>query len=204
MKKYLGYLLASFAIFLAHVVPFNMIIGSWHAYFSWTTIVTPVVNAYYPCIWMIVLFFSSKKFSATVLLLQGLPTFGAASAYQKQHWFWSILVPLVCQILFWSHEVGSAAWLYATYWFIPMVLFFTAGTIFTRATTAVFVSHAIGSVIWLYSGNIAPSVWIALIPVVFVERALMVIGMIVCDIGLQKVMKSSRHFWNKQAAGVLV
>ncbi|MFA5077654.1 MAG: hypothetical protein WC488_04470 [Candidatus Micrarchaeia archaeon] len=75
-----------------------------------------------------------------------------------------------CMLLFWMHPIGGQAWYYALYWLIPIGAVFYKENILARSLGSTFTAHAIGSVAFLYAFSLPAEVWIALIPVVAVER----------------------------------
>lgn len=93
----------------------------------------------------------------------------------EQKWF-KILVPAICMILFWLNPNGRQAWFFALYWLIPIVCAFKADRLILKSLGSTFTAHAVGSVTFLYAFNLPASVWIALIPVVAVERGLFASG----------------------------
>lgn len=90
-----------------------------------------------------------------------------------------VLVPLACMAAFVVHPVGGAAWIYSLYWLVPVTLyFFKKQDFFFQALGSTLVAHAVGSVIWLYAEPMTSTIWLGLIPVVFVERMVYAIGMV--------------------------
>jgi len=185
MKKYLGYSVAILAVIFARLMPFSWIIGSTGFYFSWSTMIAPIVVKYIGMSWIGLFFIAKKGLTASVLLLHilhRLPLVGAAYAYKTHHWFFSVVIPLICMGMFALHDVGCLAWPYTLYWLIPVVLWFGSDNLCSRALTSSFVAHAIGSVIWLYCGDTSAATWMGLIPVVFVERLLMAMAIVGLDL----------------------
>jgi hypothetical protein len=184
MKKYLTMIPAFLLIILARFVPFNWIIGSQGASFSWTTMASPVVAKHCGLSWICLFFISAKAWTAVSLfmfLLHRTPLIFASFAYKSRHWLTSFFVPAVCMMLFICHDNGCGAWVYSLFWLIPMILHFSRNSIVTRALAASFIAHGVGSVVWLYSMDISSALWVSLIPVVIIERFLMAAGMIACD-----------------------
>lgn len=188
MKK-LSYIPAIFMILFAKMIPFNWIIGSCYATFSWTTMLAPALTKHYGFAWISLFFISPSLIlakagilSILLSLLHRVPLVFAARAYHVRHWITSFAVPGVCMLLFVMHDVGSVAWCYSLYWLIPMVLYFVQDSIISRALSASFVAHAVGSVIWLYTKIIPAELWMVLIPVVICERLLMAGGMMMLDV----------------------
>lgn len=189
MKNNLKIIPVSFLVVLAHFLPFNLIVGSLHCTFSWSSMIAPVIANQFGLWWVPLICVSKKMFSMQFLSLSGisvfaahrLPLFFSSRTFQKKELATSILLPVICMILFSSHEVGRVAWCYSLYWLIPMALFFVKDSRLSRALSTSFVAHAVGSVVWLYTAPIPACVWIGLIPVVFVERLLIAGGILLCN-----------------------
>lgn len=195
MQK-LSYIPILFMIFLAKMIPFNWIIGSYHATFSWTTMLAPALTKYYGFAWISLFFISPSLILAkagiyTILFsfLHRTPLIFASRAYHIRHWSTSLFLPALCMLLFVLHDVGSVAWCYSLYWLIPMALYFAKDSIISRSLSASFVAHGVGSVIWLYTKIIPCEVWLGLIPVVICERLLMAGGIIICDFVIVKAFQ---------------
>lgn len=183
-------------ITISKMIPFNWIVGSYRLMFSCTSIMAPVIGNQFGLSWVSFFFLSKNIFSVSFLFLHfthRLPLFFAALAYKQKHWTTSFLVPMACIIFFVTNDVGSVAWVYSLYWFIPMFLFFVKNSLLSRALTSSFVAHAVGSVVWLYTANISAPVWIALIPVVFCERLLIAGAIFGVDVLISRV-RSACHF----------
>lgn len=90
-----------------------------------------------------------------------------------QRFLLNVVLPLLCMIIFIAHPVGRQAWAYSLYWFIPMGLyFFPRKSLFAISLQSSFIAHAVGSIFWLFFLPMSPERWIALIPIVAVERLL--------------------------------
>ena len=126
-------------------------------------------------------------------------------------------LPLACILLFWLHPAiwGTAGMLFALYWFIPLLAVFGAGPIgawlgqnnllgsgisktlrrwgawWGRALGATFTQHALGGVIWLYTipASQNPAFWLALIPVVAIERLVFSTGIATSSLGVEAVLE---------------
>lgn len=99
------------------------------------------------------------------------------------------LIPLSCIVLFCIHPVGCQAWAYSLFWVIPVAtLFINHTNLFTHMLGSTFTAHAVGSVVWLYCGPmLTPAMWLALIPVVMLERLLLASGMTLGYYALSKL-----------------
>ncbi|MBI2352887.1 hypothetical protein HYV11_01420 [Candidatus Dependentiae bacterium] len=182
--KRIGFCLLTFCLAIfARWVPLSFIIGSSHSFFSWTTIVAPVM-AVQLGFWSIFSFLVPSKvigMSLGFFLLHRLPIFFSAWVFKSREQLSSIIISSICIVLFVLHPVGKNAWPYALYWIIPSLLALVKYNAFVRAFQASFVAHAVGSVIWLYVGSITADVWLQLIPIVAYERILMALGMVVLN-----------------------
>lgn len=89
----------------------------------------------------------------------------------------SIILPLLCLVMFLAHPIGRLALPYPLYWLIPVVVyFFKEKSLLAKALGATFTAHAVGSVAWLYAFNLPKEVWLSLIPQVALERGIFAIG----------------------------
>lgn len=98
------------------------------------------------------------------------------------------------------HPVGGAAWAYSLYWLIPVALYMIRKeSLFLTALGSTFTAHAVGSVIWIYANPMTPQTWLALIPVVFIERLVFASGMVVAYHAIKTL-----HSYDYQAAIVKI
>ena len=87
----------------------------------------------------------------------------------------AIIFP-ICIVLFLVHPIGQKAWLFPMIWLIPLVATLGKKRLILNSLGATFTAHAVGSTIFLYAFGLTPQIWIALIPVVFIERGFFTIG----------------------------
>lgn len=200
MKKYFTSILTVLTVLLAKLIPFSFIVGSWGAYFSWSTIIVPALalHAGLGCVFLF--FIPLKKIALTSLLLFAVyksPLFFAAWAYRYPRFESWVILPIICMTLFIVHDVGGQAWPYALYWLIPVALWFIKKSSWTKALSAVFIAHCVGSVIWLYTHDISAMIWMGLIPIVAKERFLMMLGIVAFDffiVGCRVILSKAVRF----------
>jgi hypothetical protein len=188
-------------ISLSSLVKFSWLVGSQTAFFSGINIAAPLSGAFggifgslasyllrtltYLCL------FGTVSIKCLTL---GIPNFFASLYWGTNLWIIRAGIPLLCMFLFWAHPVGFSAGAYAFYWFIPVAVHFLSGkNIFFQALGSTFVAHAVGSVIWLYAMPMTPAVWLALIPVVAVERLLFATGMVIMHYAINQVMQNIEY-----------
>lgn len=191
IQKFFTSILFFFAAVIA-AIPFNFIIGSKFAWFSCASMIMPAFGYHYSLVYVIFYIFTKSLCSSKIifLCLHKTPLLFATMTLLQRHVVLYVGLPVSAMILFVLHPIGLQAWWYAGYWFIPMLIyFFVQDSIYSRACAASFVAHAIGSIIWLYQGCIPAEVWMALIPVVAIERLLIAAGM-VSSIMLLQVIKN--------------
>lgn len=169
---------------LCKFMKFSFLLGSKVAFFSAINIAAPMVG-------IIGGFSSAVNFLAIQFLYKFLiiggsigigyhiPQFFASAYWLSSSKYLRLLVPMACMGLFVLHPVGSQAWIYSTFWLIPMVIsFFGFNNLFLRALGSTFVAHAVGSVIWIYTVPMIAAQWISLMPMVCIERLLFATGMV--------------------------
>ncbi len=184
----------------------SFMLGSYAAFFSASNCVTPLSGAFFgiggstivfglSALLRFVLYGGMFPFSYLVHMVPGL----CASYYwASRSWLIRLLVPIVCMMLFMLHPVGSAAWVYALYWLIPVALYlFDTKNLFAQALGSTFIAHAVGSVIWLYTVPMSVAAWYALIPIVVIERFCFAFGMVVLHKLISWMMSRKWMFYKK-------
>ncbi len=127
---------------------------------------------------LIYLLLFKKTFLLSQLAYSGIPTFFAGLYWATSSRLIRAGVPALCMFLFMLHPEGMAAWPYAFFWLMPIVLAYrNTESIFVTALGSTFTAHAVGSVLWLYTTSMGASYWYALLPIVPAERLLFAVGM---------------------------
>ncbi len=188
LKDLAGLILASampVIFLLCRCIKVSPILGSDFAFFSLSDVMMPLSGLFGLSfsLFMIVLrmgyriIFLASPFSS---VLYHLPGFCASAYWAVEGVAVRLLLPLVCMVLFIAHPVGFKAAAYSLYWLIPVAIYFSPRkTVFLTSLGSTFVAHAVGSVIWLYSFDLSSAAWLALIPLVAVERILFACAMTV-------------------------
>jgi len=156
-------------------------------FFSFFFMVAPLLGAYLGVVGVgIALLFykilSYSLFGTIACTTLGLPTLLASLCWSSKKtsisFLINILVPSFCFLAFLLHPSVQYGWWYGLYWFIPVSLYALQSFGFLRkrvvftALQSTFVAHAVGSLIWCYVAPCSPDYWLALIPVVAIERML--------------------------------
>ncbi|MEM3362049.1 MAG: hypothetical protein QXV64_03620 [Candidatus Anstonellaceae archaeon] len=144
--------------------------------------------------------FSSATFDFVTLIrfippILGAYFFATFKQNNKNNLF-VFFVILSCILLFIIHPVGQKAWIFSLYWLIPiLVILLPSSNVFFRALGATFSQHAIGSVIWLYFVSPAnPEFWLALIPIVAIERLVFASGIAFSYLTSLKILAILNNF----------
>lgn len=88
-----------------------------------------------------------------------------------------LLVPALSIIAFNLHPIGQAVWFYSLFWVIPFLVWpFRDRFLLAKAMGATMTSHAVGGAVWIWAFNLPATVWVALIPVVILERSIFTLG----------------------------
>ncbi|MEK6983984.1 MAG: hypothetical protein AABX33_05400 [Nanoarchaeota archaeon] len=113
-------------------------------------------------------------------ILRLLPMLFAAWYFGTKKDKLSFLIPVIAIVLFIAHPVGRQVWYFSLFWTIPIIIKILpkkyAEKAFPRSLGATFTAHAVGGAMWNYIVPMTPALWIALIPVVIVERLLFAFG----------------------------
>ena len=185
IKRLFSQVVTFFLLIAACMIPFNYIIGSKAALFSYSTMAVPAFGNYVSLLYVFLLILtkglcSLSSFAALFFYaMHRLPLLFATIAFQKRDWKIYIALPLCSMILFCVHPIGYQVFYYSFYWLIPMAIYaYGVDSLPSRALAASFVAHCVGSVIWLYTKVIPQELWQALIPIVMIERLAIAGGMI--------------------------
>ena len=114
-----------------------------------------------------------------VTVLRLLPMVFAAYYFGTKKKNLLVIVPMIAIALFVLHPVGRQVWYFSLFWTIPIIAKFFPQRLFLRSLGATFAAHAVGGAIWVWSVPMTPELWIALIPVVIIERLLFASGIAV-------------------------
>ncbi len=98
-----------------------------------------------------------------------------------------IAIPAACIALFLLHPIGLEVWYFSLFWLVPIVIIRFKGRIdahlrhpiartYSYSLGTAFVDHSVGSVVYLWFLNIPAQFWVAAIPLVFMERLLIALG----------------------------
>ena len=154
----------------------SWIVGSNFSFFSIGNAVSPLVGIIgmpYVLIVFAIRFFARVMLYKTsyYVALYHLPTLCASYYWASKSRLLAIVVPLVCMMLFMLNPIGIQAAPYVLYWLIPIILgYMNSKSPIASAFISTFIAHAVGSVVWLYMVPMSADAWLALIPVVAVER----------------------------------
>ena len=165
----------------------SFILGSSCAFFSVAPIIVPLSGMFGGIEGSFVLFAIScivrliwSGIFSFHFLAYHIPGLFASLYLSCSHWGLRLLPSVLCMVLFLCHPVGLAAGLYTLLWLIPVGIYLICKkNIFLDALASTFTAHAVGSVIWLYTMPMTPHAWLALIPIVLVERFTYALGIVV-------------------------
>ncbi|MBS1988812.1 hypothetical protein JST56_07555 [Candidatus Dependentiae bacterium] len=207
-------------LLLSSTLKFSMIVGKSFAYFSVIFFVVPLLGAFFGGAQAIIITtfaLATKVILTSYPITGGIPTLLAVTAWSTHTQFVSkqtlashlgyfltmAALPASCMALFMTHPTVGQGFFYALYWLIPIVfyaahIFFRRSSTFTVALSTTFIAHAVGSTIWLFTVPMKPEQWIALMPVVAVERLIIASGMTLLFFVVQKIASTKFLFLKKQ------
>jgi len=176
--------------------------GSQRYFFSLLAILLPLVGVLFrtkKSVGIVGGYFGIKALLGLFPFTLGLPSLCAAANWSLlgrdtkyiglQKFLLNVVLPLVCMTIFIVHPVGRVAWAYSLYWLIPVSLYlFKKRSVFTVSLSSSFIAHAVGSIFWLFFMPMSPERWLALIPVVAVERLLFAVASVAVYRGIKRVL----------------
>lgn len=182
---------------LSMKVPFSQLLGAENLKFNLFDFFGPIAGAFIG-LWglalvaiMQIINWGINGFSTEIAsIIRLLPVLFAVLYFSKNYTKFTLVVPIIAMIAFWSHPEGRGAWYFALYWTIPYIAyFFSKKYVFARALGATFTQHAVGGALWIWGTGMKSSVWIFLMPLVWQERILMAIGITLTYIGINYVLR---------------
>jgi hypothetical protein len=109
-------------------------------------------------------------------LVRLFPMIFAAMYFSKKTKF-NILIPILAIISFNLNPVGRSVWYFSLYWLIPVVCyFFQEKSLLARSLGSTFTAHAVGGAAWIWVVHMSKAMWVSLIPIVAMERAVFAVG----------------------------
>jgi hypothetical protein len=195
--------IALFAVigFGAMQVPFSQLVGAENVRFNLFDFYGPIAGGFVGSTLglvtvaiMQIIGWAFKGFpTETAALIRLLPMLLAVLYFAKRSKI-ILLVPIIAMIAFWLHPEGQQAWYFALYWTIPILMYFLHDKyLFARALGSTFTAHSVGGALWIYGFNMKASIWISLIPIVWKERVLMAIGIMLTYIVFNYMMSMVRE-----------
>ncbi len=108
----------------------------------------------------------------------------------------SLAVPAIAMAAFILHPVGREAWFFSLYWTIPVIarLFFSK-SLFMKSLGTTFTAHAVGGAAWAWMVPMPAEAWIALIPVVAIERFVFALGITGSFVAMNSLLAALTARW---------
>jgi hypothetical protein len=101
----------------------------------------------------------------------------------------NLFIPIIAIIVFNLNPIGRSVWYFSLYWLIPVVCyFFQERFLFAKSLGATFTAHSVGGALWIYFFHLPKLAWIALIPVVAIERFSFAVGISVSYLVFNNVL----------------
>jgi hypothetical protein len=175
-------------VFLGRRINLTRIIGAENQFFTFYQAVGPIAGSFLGTtvgvisvlIAELANFIMLGKDWTIINLLKITPMLFAAYYFGNNKRTASAIIPAICMALFIAHPVGRQAWPYSLYWLIPIFSRIIPNNVKFRnllqSFGATFTAHAVGSVLFLYTIPMTSAEWLALIPIVALERLVLGFG----------------------------
>jgi hypothetical protein len=182
--------------FAALQIPLTHIVGS-QAKFTLFDSLAPTAGAFLGSLPGVIAVFAMQFFNLAIhgfkifdagTIIKLFPMIFAALYFSKRSKI-NFIIPLLAIIAFNLNPIGHTVWYYSLYWIIPIVCyFFQERFLLARSLGATFTAHAVGSTLWIYFFHLPKEAWIALIPVVAIERLSFMVGIAASYLILNNVL----------------
>ncbi len=199
LGKKIGFLLLfALAAFLADQIKVASLVGAPNQFFTLFQLVGPIAGAFLgPVIGVVSVllaqvanFFLLGKQADLITILRFTPMLFAAFYFaSSKRVDWILGVPIAAMAAFMLHPIGAQVWYFSLYWLIPIAARLLApNNLLAKSLGTTFTAHAVGGVLWIYATNMGAEAWIALIPVVAIERTAFAIGIAATYIAFNTVL----------------
>lgn len=197
-------------LLLSSILKFSVIVGKSFAHFSVVFFIAPLLGAFFgtaQAIGITTLALLTKVILTSYPITGGIPTLLAVAAWSTHsefirektiaahlgYFLTMVALPALCMALFMTHSTVGQGYVYALYWLIPIALyavhiFFRRSNVFTVALSTTFVAHAVGSTIWIFTVPMVPEQWIALMPIVALERLMTATGVTLLFVAIKRIL----------------
>lgn len=181
---------------LALQVPITQLVGS-KVKFTWFDFFGPVATGFIGTVPGIISVFLMQFVNFLIhgaqivdagTIIRFFPMLFAAWYFgRKTRFNW--IVPALAITAWLIHPIGRAVWYYSIFWLIPVAMYFLRDRfLLAHALGATFSAHAVGGALWIWVFALPKAVWVGLIPVVAMERALFAVGIAVTYVVLNNVL----------------
>jgi hypothetical protein len=205
-KRILFLALFSVLVLIANQINFSAVWGAKNQYFTLFQFFGPIAGSFLgPFIGVgavliaqlsdMLLFGKAFDFISVFRLTPMLFAAAYFGLQAKKNFNFSAIIPLIAMALFVLHPVGRTVWFYSLYWLIPVIVsVFFKNNLFFRSLGSTFTAHSVGSIVFLYTIPMPAEAWVALIPIVAVERLAFALGISISFIAFTSVLAKLENF----------
>jgi hypothetical protein len=209
-KKHIFFLiLFAVLVFVGRRVNFSTVIGADNQFFTLFQFFGPIAGAFLgPVVGAISVLFAhgtdyilaGKAFTLINLIRLTPMLFAAIYFGSRKKLFgkpvlgkvFGVAIPLIAMGIYLAHPIGRQAWLYAMFWWVPVIVAILptkySNNLILKSFGATFTAHAVGSAAWAWTIPMTPEAWISLIPIVAFERTIFALGIIGSYVGMNVVL----------------
>jgi len=181
----------TFLVLIGKQINFSPLVGADNQFFTLFQFFGPIAGGFLGPVFGVIAvlfaelidFFIVGKETNLINLLRLSPMIFAAYYFGTKKKNLSILVPIIAITAFVLHPVGREVWFFTLFWTIPIIGKLLprkySSNVLVKSYGATFTAHSVGGALWIWTVPMAAGQWIALIPIVFVERFLFGAGIAV-------------------------
>jgi len=203
-------------VLIGKQINFSPLVGAENQFFTLFQFFGPIAGGFLGAIFgaiavlfaELIDFFIVGKEASLVNILRLTPMIFAAYYFGTKKKNWGVAVPVIAILAFILHPVGREVWFFTLFWTIPIIGKLLpkkySNNVLVKSYGATFAAHAVGGALWIWTIPMTATQWIALIPIVLVERFLFGAGIAVSYVTFNVVLdKALNLFKIKVPADIL-
>ena len=199
-KRLMFVALFTILVFVGNKINFSTLVGAENQFFTLFQFFGPIAGSFLGATFGIIAvvfaelidFFVAGKEATLLNIIRLTPMLFAAYYFGSKKKNWGIAVPIIAILAFVLHPVGREVWFFTLFWTIPIIGKLLpqkySNNILVKSYGATFTAHSVGGALWVWAVPMTAAQWIALIPIVIVERFLFGAGIAVSYVAFNAVL----------------
>lgn len=199
-KRLMFVALFTILVFVGNKINFSTLVGAENQFFTLFQFFGPIAGSFLGATFGVIAvvfaelidFFVAGKEATLLNIIRLAPMLFAAYYFGSKKKNLGVAVPIIAILAFVLHPVGREVWFFTLFWTIPIIGKLLpqkySNNILVKSYGATFTAHSVGGALWVWTVPMTAAQWIALIPMVIVERFLFGAGIAVSYVAFNAVL----------------